>query len=371
MGLGAALGDLRNRVVADPGFRRFAKGFPLTRAKARGEARALFDLMAGFVYSQTLLACVEISLFEFLKTGPKSLDEIAAQSGLPRAGAERLARAAASLNLLEARSGERYALGGLGAAMVGDAGLAAMTEHHRLLYKDLADPLALLRGETDGALAGFWGYGREAVDSGRPDAYSALMAATLPMVADEIFAACDLRRHARVLDVGGGEGAFLTEVARRAPRLELSLFDLPPVAERARLRLAEAGLSKRAVVHGGSFVTDSLPGGADLITLVRILHDHGDEEVMGLLRACRESIAPGGTLLVAEPMAGARGAEPMGEAYFGFYLMAMGRGRPRSAERLKAMLSEAGFTGARLHKSRMPLIANILTAFPDESVNQN
>lgn len=364
MGLRAAFGDLRNRVVSDPGFRRFAKAFPLTRAKARGEARALFDLMAGFVYSQTLLACVETDLFEFLKSGPRTLAEIAAHTGLPHEGAERLARAAASLTLLEARSGDRYALGGLGAAMVGDEGLAAMTRHHRLLYGDLADPLALLRGETDGDLAAFWGYGREAGDDGRPDAYSQLMAATLPMVADEIFAACDLGHHGRLLDVGGGEGAFLKEAARRAPDLDLSLFDLPPVADRAQRRLFEAGLSQRVHIHGGSFVTDALPEGADLITLVRILHDHGDDTVEALLRACRDSIAPGGTLLVAEPMAGARGAEPMGEAYFGFYLAAMGRGRPRSAATLKAMLSAAGFTEIRLHQPRMPLIANILTARP-------
>jgi len=370
MGWRGALGDLRNRIVGEPEFRRFAKSFAPTRGKARGEARALFDLMAGFVYSQTLLACVETGLFDFLKTGPKSLPDIAGHAGLPPDGAERLARAAASLGLLEARGGDRYALGGLGAAMVGDDGLAAMTRHHALLYRDLTDPLAVLRSETDGALAAFWGYGRAAgadaagSDSGRPNAYSALMAATLPMVADEIFAACKPGRHRRLLDVGGGEGAFLEEAGRRAPRLDLALFDLPPVAERARVRLARSGLSDRAQIHGGSFITDSLPAGADLITLVRILHDHGDDTVMTLLRACRSSIAPGGTLLVAEPMAGARGAEPMGEAYFGFYLMAMGRGRPRSAARLTAILQEAGFGRVRLHRSRMPLIANVLTAHP-------
>ena len=37
-----------------------------------------------------------------------------------------------------------------------------------------------------------------------------------------------------------------------------------------------------------------------------------------------------GTLLLAEPMAGSRGAEPVGDAYFGFYLLAMGSGRPRT-----------------------------------------
>lgn len=362
MGLRAAISDFRNRLVANPDFRRKAKANPLTRRQAKKSARALFDLTAGFVYSQTLLACVETDLFEFLKDGPKSIDDIAVQTALPRAGAERLARAAASLDLLEARRGGRFALGALGAPLVNEPGLAAMIAHHRLLYRDLTDPLAVLRGDSGGALAAFWGYGLEDGAAGEADDYSALMAATLPMVADEIFAAVDVSAHGRLMDVGGGEGAFITEVAARAPGLDLALFDLTPVAERARSRLAEAGLSDRVSVHPGSFVSDSLPKGADVISLVRILHDHDDETVRTLLAACRDALSPGGRLLIAEPMAGAHGAEPMGEAYFGLYLMAMGRGRPRSARAIMAMIEEAGFSQVQLHRSRMPLIADIVTA---------
>jgi demethylspheroidene O-methyltransferase len=362
MGLRAALGDLRNRLVGNPEFRRSAKSNPFTRGQAIKSARALFDLTAGFVYSQTLLACVETDLFEFLKDGPQSLEEIGRQTGLPPAGAERLARAAASLDLLEARGADRFALGPLGAPLVNEPGLAAMIRHHRLLYEDMADPLAVLRGEAHGALAAFWGYGLEDGAAGETDDYSALMAATNAMVADEIFAAIDLRRYRQLMDAGGGEGAFVREVAARAPGLGLALFDLPPVAERARIRLAEAGLADRVEIHGGSFAEDALPKGADIISLVRILHDHDDQTVRTLLSACHAALPPGGTLLIAEPMAGARGAEPMGEAYFGFYLMAMGRGRPRSAHAITGLLEEAGFSQIRLHRSRMPLIADILTA---------
>ena len=362
MGLRAALGDLRNRLVSNPDFRRKAKANPLTRSQAVKSARALFDLTAGFVYSQTLLACVETDLFAFLSGGAKSLPEIADHTGLPADGAERLARAAASLDLLEVRGGGQFALGPLGAPLVNEPGLAAMIRHHRLLYEDLADPLAVLRGRTPGKLAGFWGYGLNDGAAGEADDYSALMAATLPMVADEIFAAADLSRFRRLLDVGGGEGAFLSEVAARAPHLDLALFDLPPVAERARARLVQTGLGERVDVHAGSFVSDPLPAGADVISLVRILHDHDDDTVRGLLSACRDALSPGGVLLIAEPMAGARGAEPMGEAYFGFYLMDMGRGRPRSAEAIMALVADAGFSQPQLHRSRMPLIADIVTA---------
>ena len=72
---------------------------------------------------------------------------------------------------------------------------------------------------------------------------------------------------------GAGKGRFVTELARHAPHLRLQMFDLPPVLERASERVSQAGLSERISLHPGSFIDDPLPTGADLITLVRVLHD--------------------------------------------------------------------------------------------------
>jgi demethylspheroidene O-methyltransferase len=54
--------------------------------------------------------------------------------------------------------------------------------------------------------------------------------------------------------------------------------------------------------------------------------------------------------------------EAMGDAYFGFYLMAMGRGRPRSAAQLSALMEQAGFQAARVVPTRMPLQTGLLVA---------
>ncbi|MDV7398310.1 methyltransferase, partial [Arthrospira platensis SPKY1] len=89
-------------------------------------------------------------------------------------------------------------------------------------------------------------------------AYSRLMAASQSLVSAEILAAYNFKKHRRLLDLGGGDGTFLRAVAKAAPRLELRLFDLPPVAERAREAFAAAGLADRAEAHGGSFLSDPL-----------------------------------------------------------------------------------------------------------------
>jgi demethylspheroidene O-methyltransferase len=358
----------RDARLTNAGFRRWAARFPLTRPVARRRAARLFDLMAGFVYSQVLAACVELRLFDLLAGGPLTLQALVERTGLDEDALRRLLDAAVSIELIERRATDLYGLGPLGAPMVDDEAIVAMVRHHAVLYADLRDPLALLRGggaQTPG-MARYWPYadgqrpGR--LDDAQVAEYSALMSASQPLVGQEVTAVVPFGRFKHLLDVGGGEGRFLTQVADVAPHLQMTLFDLPAVAERARDRLAQAGLAQRARTVGGDFIRDPLPSGADLVSLVRVLFDHPDERCDALLRKVHAALPPGGSVLVAEPMAGVAGAERMGDAYYSFYLLAMGRGRARTRAMHTRLLIEAGFDSVHLLPTPMPLQASVLMA---------
>lgn len=343
----------RDKLLASPNFQAWSAKFPLTRFVARREARALFDLCAGFVYAQTLAACIELNVFEMLGAGPVSVEVLAARCGLPVGAMGMLTNAAISLRLLQT-AGPKIRLGPLGAALRGNPGIAAMVAHHRLFYADIANPVALLRGNVDTELAKFWPYRGQ---SGQSAEYSAVMAASQPMIAREIIAAYDFTKHRKLLDAGGGDGAFLRLLAPHVPKLALQLFDLPEVADSAR-----AKLGPRAEVFGGNFTTERLPEGADIITLIRVLHDHDDAAALCILKAAHAALAPGGVLLLAEPMAGTKGAEPIGAAYFGFYLLAMGSGRARCPGEIHAMLITAGFLTVKQLPTSQPMLTSVLTA---------
>ena len=360
---------LRDRLLTSPRFRRLAASFPLTRPVARARARRLFDLCAGFVYTQVLLAFVRLGLADILAEGPQTVEALSTRIALSPDATARLLAAAVSLDLAARRGRDRFGLGPLGAALVGNPGIDAMVRHHELLYADLHDPVALLRGEhAPTGLGRYWAYAGVAAPEGlcgeRVSEYSALMAASQAFIADEVLGAYSLRRHRRLLDVGGGDGAFLRAVAERAPHLHLTLFDLPPVAERARASFAAAGLGPRARAVGGDFLRDPLPAGADIVSLVRVVHDHDDAAALAILRAVRRALPEDGTLLLAEPMAGTPGALPVGDAYFGFYLLAMGSGRPRTPVELEAMLKAAGFARVRLRGTHTPMLTRLLVAHP-------
>ena len=359
--------EWRDGKVASRGFQRWAASFPLTRPIAQRRARGLFDLVAGFVYSQVLLACVRLNLFAVLAEGPQTVAVLAKRLELTEDAAERLLAAAVSLKLAEHRSGGRYGLGALGAPMVGDTAISAMVEHHATLYVDLADPVALLRGQAKStALAAYWPYAAYeqpgSLGAEKVSEYSVLMSASQPLIAEQVLASYALTQHKVLLDVGGGEGTFLKAVAAAAPHLKLMMFDLPAVADRARLSLQNAGLGQRASAFGGSFFDDAMPTGADIVTLVRVLFDHSDERALMILKAVRAALPASGVLLIAEPMAGTPGAEAMGDAYFGFYLLAMGKGRSRSAADLTALLHAAGFAQVKLLANNMPLQTQVMVA---------
>lgn len=358
----------RNRVFASPRFQHWAARLPLIRWIARSRANGAFDLLAGFAYSQVLRAYVEGGLFDVLKDGPLGQAQIAARMNLSEAAALTLLRAGRPLMLSEEPAPDHWMLGEQGAVFASNPGVQAMVRHHRLLYADLADPLALLRADRaePTALSQFWTYAgalHGVAERGEQTAeYSQLMAASQHFVADEVLATVAFRDVTRLLDVGGGHGAFLAAIGRAHPHLRLGLFDLPEVAETGGRVLAEAFGAARVTAHPGNFFSDSIPQGYDMVSLIRILHDHDDDPAQALLANIRASLAPGARLLIAEPMARIPGTEAMGEAFFGLYLWAMGSGRPRSPAEIAAMCRTAGFSRAQPVATAQPVNASVIIA---------
>jgi demethylspheroidene O-methyltransferase len=355
----------RNAILGSAAFQRWASRTLFIRGIARRRAAAQFDLIAGFVYSQILAAFVRTGLIEFLHGELRSAEEIADFTWLGVDATDRLLRAGQSLQIAESPQAGLWTLGEAGAPLSANEGAMAMIRHHHLLYSDLADPLALLvkdrREET--ALSAYWTYAsKNGGNDGGVAGYSALMAATQPMVSQQIIDAYDFSAYKRMLDIGGGSGAFTAAIASAAPHLQFGIFDLPDVIAEAQKRIANRDVSAATEFHPGNFKQATLPGGYDLITLVRILHDHDDGVVQALLGKIYDVLPKDGRLLIVEPMAGSASAARMGNAYFGLYLWAMGSGRPRSAEETKKMLTKAGFRTVKPVKTALPIITSALVA---------
>ena len=358
-------GGWLNRLVARPGFQSWASRFPLTRGQARRDGPVLFDIVQGFVQSQVLMAVVELDLLRRLRGGPLTAERLGLATDLPHDRMEILLRAAAALKLLRRDRAGRYHLARKGAALMGVPGLEAMIRHHRAFYADLADPVALLRGPDQTELSEFWPYvfgARGQIDPAVAETYSDLMAQSQRLVAEDTLRAVSLKGVTRLLDIGGGTGAFLEAAGKAWPGMELRLFDLPQVTPGAVARFEAAGMADRVTLHPGSFRDDPLPEGADAISLIRVLYDHADATVEALLAAVYDALPAGGRLIISEPMGGDRAPDRAGDVYFAFYTLAMQTGRTRTPDEIRALCEAAGFTGIQSPSPARAYVTRTLTA---------
>lgn len=365
---GAALpgwkGGWLNRLVANPGFQNWAAWFPLTRRNTRQDGQAIFDLVQGFVQSQALMALVELQILERLRAGPRNADVLGMDCGIAPDRMTILLQAGAAMGLLKRGRKGGYALARKGAAILGVPGLQAMIRHHRAFYRDLEDPVALLREPDTTELSQFWPYVFGAQSGIAPDVartYSNLMTESQGLVAQDTLRQVSLKGVKHLMDIGGGTGAFLTAAAKAAPNIDLTLFDLAEVVADAPQRLEDAGIDHRVSICAGSFRDDPVPTDADAISLIRVLYDHSDNTVSALLAKVFDALPEGGRLIISEPMGGGASPDRSGDVYFAFYTMAMQTGRTRSAEEIGALCAAAGFENIRSPKPLRPFVTRTLT----------
>jgi SAM-dependent methyltransferase len=163
---------------------------------------------------------------------------------------------------------------------------------------------------------------------------------------------------AHVADVGCGHGASTIVLAQAFPRSTFVGFDYHDASIAAARKAAiEAGVDGRVRFEVAS-ATD-FPGRYDLVCLLDCLHDMGDP--VGAARHVRESLNPGGTVLVAEPNAADRPEDnfhPLGRAFYGFSTLictpaslsqnvALGLGACAGPTRVSQVLRAAGFGHVR------------------------
>jgi hypothetical protein len=165
----------------------------------------------------------------------------------------------------------------------------------------------------------------------------------------EAFAANELVANAaRVVDVGGGDGAVLIRLLQWNAQLRAVLFDRPAMIEAARVQVGNAGLGDRCELVAGDFF-EGVPAGGDVYLLSWVLHDWDDEQALRILRACRQAGAQ--TLLIAETLLPARAvaaesaaAGLIADPYtLDLQMLLLTGGRERSEGEYRALLDEAGF----------------------------
>jgi 3-hydroxy-5-methyl-1-naphthoate 3-O-methyltransferase len=162
--------------------------------------------------------------------------------------------------------------------------------------------------------------------------------------------AVDFSSFKRLLDVGGGSGAFDIELCLRFPHLSATVYDLPFVTDIAHQRIAESGLGDRISTQPGDFFADATyPPGHDVILLSMIMHDWGEQENRTILRKCYEALPPGGAVIISELLVNddKTGPAPAALMSLNMLIETVG-GRNYTAAELRGWLQDIGYENIRV-----------------------
>jgi len=148
----------------------------------------------------------------------------------------------------------------------------------------------------------------------------------------------------KVLDIGGGSGAYSIAFAQANPKLCAEIFDLATVVPIAAKHVADAGLSDRVSVRVGDLRRDALGSGYDLILLSAICHMLGPDENLDLLRRARAALAPGGRVAIQDHVMSEDCTAPRAGALFAINMLVGTRnGSTFSSSQYQNWLISAGF----------------------------
>jgi O-methyltransferase domain/Dimerisation domain len=308
---------------------------------------ALRRLVNGYQVTQAIHVAATLGIADLLREGPRSSRDLADATQSHARSLHRVLRALAAVGVLHEDDDGRFALTEVGEGLCSDAaepvgGWAAYVgrpAHFRAWG-------ALLQAVRTGDSAfvsvhgcDVWEYRAQHPEDGA--IFDRAMTDTSRRANRQLLEAYDLGRFDRVVDVGGGHGAFLAAVLAAHPALQGILVDQPHVVADAPAVLEAAGVSDRCEVVAGSFF-DGVPAGADAYLLKAIIHDWEDDEALRILGNVRAAVADDGAALVVERELGAPNENP--DAKLSDLNMMVGPGgRERTRDEFAALFTDAGF----------------------------
>jgi (2Fe-2S) ferredoxin/SAM-dependent methyltransferase len=165
----------------------------------------------------------------------------------------------------------------------------------------------------------------------------------------------------KMLDVGGGSGAYSIAFAKANPELMADILDLAAVTPIAQQHIRDAGLSGRVRTRVSDLRSDQFGSGYDLVLVSAICHMLSPEENRDLFRRCREALVPGGRLVVQDFILEPDKTSPKFAALFALnMLVGTKAGSSYSEPEYADWLAGAGFSEVR--RVRLPGVTDLMIA---------
>jgi SAM-dependent methyltransferase len=302
----------------------------------------------GVIAAQAIYVAAKLRIADLLVSGPKTIAELASESGTHPPTLERLLRALSTLEMFAPTSDGRFRNTPLSEMLRSDHPQSlregALFLPARFLWLPIGELFESVRTGEPAFRRIFGQPFFEYLAAHPADAavFNNAMTQGIAWTTPALLEAYDFSRFEQLVDVGGGEGALLRDILVATPRLHGVLFDLPQVVARAS-EILTGDIAARCQIVGGNFF-DVIPKDADAYLLKGVIHDWPDDDAARILRNTRRAIRPDGTLLLIEGIVDST-TRPVGLMEL---LMLVIGGRERSEAEFRSLLASVDFSLARI-----------------------
>ena len=310
---------------------------------------SILKLVRGFMASRVIISAAELDLFTLLVPKPLTADSVADLIGADLRGITILLDALCALGFLVKTNGS-YRTEPSAAPLLSaeaPASVLPMVLHMGSVWRNWSKITDVVLGNTVPDLK------QGILDKENIKAFIGAMHVVASRAAPAVVTAVDPTGASRLLDVGGGSGAYLLAFLDAQPAMRATLFDRPPVIEMARARIEAAAMTERVTLVPGDFYKDELPTGHDLALLSAIIHQNSPEENEALFRKIHRALDAGGRIVIRDHVMSADHTQPLEGALFAVNMLAGTKGGcTYTFEEIEAGLAVAGFSKIRQIQSK-------------------
>jgi (2Fe-2S) ferredoxin/predicted O-methyltransferase YrrM len=300
----------------------------------------LLQVIRGFQESRVVLSAIELDIFSKVGNGATATS-VAAGLGANARSTEMLLNALTAMGLLTKENGTFY--NSKISARYLNAGSQQNAREGLMHIVHLWPRWSTL---TDCVRRGTAVIGREMEERSeeKTRAFIAAMDRNAAERVPLVIRAVGLEGVRRMLDVGGGSGAYAIAFARAAKELRVEILDLADVIALTQNYIENAGLAAQVKTRPGDLRTDSLGSGFDLVFVSAICHMLDPEENRGLIQRCHQALAPRGRLVVQDFILEPDKTSPKFAALFALNMLVGTRGGSSySCDEYTAWMHQAAF----------------------------
>jgi len=325
------------------------KSIPKARPKVSSEK--IIDSVYSFREARVLLTAFELDFFTLIGDEPKPSEEIAKIAGTNSRATDRLLDALCASGYLRKKAG-----------LFSNTPLTS-----RFLVRGKPDYLGGLMHQvhlwdtwttlTEAVRRGTRAVGREPVNRSGTDWVEAFIAAMHMRArhqAPAIVKLIDLENVNRVLDIGGGSGAFSFAFVKAKKGLNATVFDLPGVIPLTQRYINLENLRNSVSVIAGDYLVDALGKDFDLVFMSAIIHSNSASTNRELFSKAFKALNPGGRLVVSDYMMNDDRTAPEAGAYFSLnMLVGTAEGDTYTGSEVCGWMEEVGFKKVRRTNTSM------------------